>query len=234
MKQSLSFLATMAQQLIEKAQHISDISLWNGKMGTAIFLFHVARIMQNKEYETQACEFVDDVYNYISNQNIPFYFNNGLLGIGCGFEYIIEQKFMDGDSDEVLREIDQIAKYIINMRPINKIDLKEGICGVGFYIYCRLKHKQENDESMTTLFLKEYLVYLIDWIEELLLKTTGQKDYNDVYFLLCRLQTVNVLNFKVEKLICLCLHRMVNFNSQFIDNYENLGINYLNTIKLWI
>jgi len=42
MKQSLSFLATMTQQLIEKAQHISDLSLWNGKMGIVIYLFHVA------------------------------------------------------------------------------------------------------------------------------------------------------------------------------------------------
>ena len=234
MRQSLSFLDITSNDLIEKGKYTSDIGLWNGKMGIAIFLLHIARIMQNKDYETQACEFVDDVYNYISNQNIPFYFNNGLLGIGCGFEYIIEQKFMDGDSDEVLREIDQIAKYIINMRPINKLALKDGICGVGFYIYFRLKHKQENDESMSTLFLKEYLIYLIDWIEELLLKTTSQKDYNDVYFLLCRLQALNVLNFKVEKLICVCLHKMVKFNFQLIDNYENLGINYLNTIKLWI
>jgi len=92
----------------------------------------------------------------------------------------------------------------------------------------------ENDDNILTLSLKEYLIYLIDWIDELLLKTNEKQDFNSVYFLLCRLQTLNLLNFKVEKMINYCLQKIMKFNYQFIDNYELLGINHLKALKLWI
>ncbi|MDD4010260.1 MAG: hypothetical protein PHQ67_10735 [Fermentimonas sp.] len=112
--------------------------------------------------------------------------------------------------------------------------MENGICGAGFYLYHRLKYKMENDDNILTLSLKEYLIYLIDWIDELLLKTNEKQDFNSVYFLLCRLQTLNLLNFKVEKMINYCLQKIMKFNYQFIDNYELLGINHLKALKLWI
>ena len=113
MTQQYNFLKTYTKQLIARGRSTSDVSLWNGKMGIAIYLLHLSRITQTKDYEIQAKKFIEEVYNTISNQQL-FSFGYGLLGIGCGFEYIIEKKFMGGDSDEILQEVDYVAKQIIN------------------------------------------------------------------------------------------------------------------------
>lgn len=233
MNHSYSFLKITTNQLIERGKCLFDIGLWNGKMGLAVYLLHLARITKNEDYDIEAHELIDTIYEQLS-YNISFHFGDGLLGIGCGFEYIISNGFIEGNSDEVLSDIDQIARTIINSRSMDLLDIEKGVCGVGYYLYYRLKNKPDNDDSITTLKLKEYLIYLIDWIEELLIKTKEKQEYNDSYFLLCRLQKLNVYNHKVEKLITFCLQKIVDFNCRLCDNYELLGINSLKALKPWM
>jgi len=227
------FLNDYKDRLIEKAKYNDELGLWNGKMGIAISLLHLSRITKNNDLENVANELLNAVFKNLSYQ-MPFTFADGLLGIGCGFEYIIRKGFVEGDSDEILSEIDQIANNIINSRSIKSLDIEKGLCGVGYYLYYRLEKKSNNDESFITLNLKEHLIYLIDWFEELLIKTKTEQDYINSYFLLCRLQKLNVFNHKVEKLITLCLQKIVDLNCHIRDNYELLGINSLKVLKPWI
>ncbi|WP_286845416.1 lanthionine synthetase LanC family protein [Proteiniphilum sp. UBA5346] len=228
-----TFLQSYGQLLIKKSISIVELGLWNGKMGMAITLFHLFRITKKPEYEMQANDLIEEIYGSISN-SIPFHFADGLLGIGCGFEYIVGKGFVEGDSDEILLEIDQITKNMIDFRPMDSLDIGKGVCGVGCYLYYRLRNKLGNDESMTTLKLKEYLIYLIDWIEELLLKTKEKTDYNDVYCLFCRFRELDVFNYKVEKLATFCLEKMLDSNCLIQDNYDLLGIQSLKVLKPWI
>lgn len=87
---------------------------------------------------------------------------------------------------------------------------------------------------MIVLKLKEYLIYLIDWMEELIQKTTDKQEYNDAYFLLARLHKLNVFNHKVEKLSAVCLRKMIDFNCRITDGYELLGIPSLKALKPWM
>lgn len=202
-------------------------------MGIAIYLFHISQMTQNEKYKDEAFELIDAIYKKMSLKS-PFFFDSGLLGIGCGIEYIIHNGFVDANRDEVLSEIDTVAKNIIDSRPIDNLSLKNGVCGIGYYLLVRLNNRTNNNDFMTVLKLKEYLIYLIDWIESLLLKTTLREDYDDTYFLLARLHNLNVFNHKVENLITFCLQKTVYFNSLMIDNYDLLGINLLKTLKQWI
>ena len=233
MEEQYLFLKNYTDRLIEKGKCFPDIGLWNGKMGLSVYLLHLARITGNENYESLASEFIDLIYEQLSDR-IPFSYAEGLLGIGCGIEYIIEHGFIEGDSDEILAEIDVIALNIINARSMQYLILNNGVCGVGYYLYRRLKKKPDNDENMITLKLKEYLIYLIDWVEELLLKTKDKNDYNDVYFLLCRLHKLDVLNYKTEKMMSFCLRKLVDLNIPVSDRYELLGIESLKILKPWI
>jgi hypothetical protein len=231
MKQKLFFLKHYTLQLFKKGKSTSNLGLWNGKMEVAIYLFHLSQITQEEEYLLHANELIDDICENISNE-IPFYFENGLLGIGCGLQYIINERFMEGDSDDILSEIDQVAINAINSRPINSLSFKSGVCGIAFYLYHRLKNRSEDNDNTIILKLKEYLIYLIDWIEELLLKTEEAQDYNDAYFLLCRLHKLNVFNYKVEKLLGYCLNKISTDESISInDNYRHLGIKSLQLFR---
>lgn len=233
MVQEYNFLKGYTERLIVKGQCLSDIGLWNGKMGIAIYLFHLARITQNEQYENLASDFIEAVYQEISF-DIPLCFDNGLLGVGCGFEHIIQNKFMDTDRDELLSEIDTVAINSIDSRLVNSLGLEKGICGIGYYLYHRLKKRSDNEDSMTVLMLKEFFIYLIDWMEEQIHKTTDKQEYNAAYFLLVRLHKLDIFNHKIEKLSAVCLRKMIDLNCQITDSYELLGIPSLKVLKPWI
>lgn len=233
MNEKYIFLRGYTERLIEKGKCFPDIGLWNGKMGIVIYLLHVSRLTQNERYEKEASELINAVYKQISLEK-PFFFDSGLLGIGCGLEYIIYNKFVDANRDEILSEIDLMVRNIIDFRPIDDLGLRKGVCGIGFYLYYRLKNRINNDDNTIVLKLKEYLIYLIDWIEDLLLKTTIKEDYNDTYFLLARLHQLDVINHKVEKLLAICSRKIIDFNCPTMDNYELLGIDSLKMLKSWI
>lgn len=233
MDKEYKLLKGYTESLIEKGRCLSDIGLWNGKMGIAIYLLHLARITQDEKYENLASELTDAVYGQIS-LGLPFCFDNGLLGIGCGFEHIIHNGFADADRDEILSEIDAVAINIIDSRPIDNLSLEKGVCGIGCYLYHRLKKRPDENNSMIVLKLKEYLIYLIDWMEELIQKTTDKQEYNDAYFLLARLHKLDVFNHKVEKLSAVCLRKMIDFNCRITDGYELLGIPSLKALKPWM
>lgn len=227
------FLKGYTERLIEKGKCLPGIGLWDGKMGIAIYLFHLARITQNEKYKDEASELIDAVYEELS-LDIPLTFDNGLLGVGCGFDYIISQGFVDADSDEILSEIDLLVRNIIDARLIGSLSFDKGVCGVGYYLYYRLKKRPDDDDSMVVLKLKEYLIYLIDWVEDLLPTTTDKQEYNDAYFLLARLHKLNVFNHKVEKLLAICSRKIIDFNCPITDNYELLGIDSLKILKPWM
>lgn len=233
MEEQLIFIEGYTNRLVERGKCLQTIGLWNGKMGVAIYLLHFTRITKNRIYENEAYELIDAVY-----KQIPFEksvcFDNGLLGIGCGLQYLINNRFVEADSDEVLLELDDIAKNIIDIRSLDIINLEKGICGVGYYLYQRLKNRVNENDNMTVLKLKEYLIYLIDWIEDLVLQTSDKQDYNDVYFLLCRLNKLNIFDYKVKRLLALSSRKIIDFNCRITDNYELLGIPSLKVLKPWM
>ena len=233
MDKDFGFLDEYTDRLIEKGKITTEIGLWDGKMGVALYLLHIAEITVNEKYNDIASEFIDTVHEMISIET-PYFFYNGLLGIGCGFEYIIGKGYVGGNNDEILSDIDLLARNIIDSRCISDFSFGKGVCGVGYYIYHRLKSRNGGDDNIRVLKLKEYLIYLIDWIEELINKTTNNQDYNDAFFLLTRLHKLNVFNYKVERLSALCLQKMIDLNCEMKDNYELLGIPSLKILRPWM
>ena len=49
---------------------------------------------------------MDEIYEDI-HDTLPINFENGYLGIGWGIEYLAEQKFINGDTNEILEDIDK-------------------------------------------------------------------------------------------------------------------------------
>lgn len=218
---------------LEKALKSTEIGLCNGKMGVSILSFHVYKLTHKDKYKKIAIELIDQIQDSLFYET-PLNYKNGLLGIGCGFQYIINNKFVDANSDEVLLEIDNVVKTSIDLRSLNALNLKNGICGIAYYIYLRLINRELNDYSITALKLKEYMIYLIDWIEELIMREKNPNEFNDVYFILCRLYKLDVFNFKVEKLLKICIQNLIDFDYPVFDNYALLGIDSLKLIHPWI
>ena len=164
MKTTISTEQRIINTLLLNASFIDNLGLMHGKMGIAIFFFHLARETNNAIYEDYAGELIDEIYDEISG-NTPIDFENGLAGIGWGIEYLVQNGFIEADTDEVLEEFDnQILKQFIYNAP-TELNLLDGLMGIGAYLLKRIQNPQANDDSIQTLTNKQTLIHLIDELD---------------------------------------------------------------------
>lgn len=111
-------------------------SLLNGKMGIALFFFLYAESTRNSWYEEFAGELLDDVCNNL-HVNLPISFMDGLCGIGWGIEFMKHRGIIEGDTDEILREVD-LKVMERDLRRISDLSFETGLEGIATYIQCRM------------------------------------------------------------------------------------------------
>ncbi len=138
--------------LLLNASFIDNLGLMHGKMGISIFFFHLARKTNNKIYEDYAGELIDEIYEEIS-VNTPIDFENGLAGIGWGIEYLIQNGFIEADTDEVLEEFDDSIIHELTNNTPDTIDILNGLCGYILYFQSRLKSCKNNKVANSKLLL---------------------------------------------------------------------------------
>lgn len=154
---------TISQRLINalllNGSFIDNPGLLNGKMGLSICFYHLARRTGNSVYEDYAGELIDEIYEEIG-VDTPFDFENGLAGIGWGIEYLVQNGFIEADTDEVLEEFDKRLMPLIYSPPAT-IGLCNGLVGLGAYLLKRIQNPNSNDEKIQTLINKQLLIHLI-------------------------------------------------------------------------
>lgn len=95
-------------EIIRKELHHiknENIFLQHGAMGHCIFWFWYARKTGNVEYEKDAMLNLETVYESVSTKSF-LEINNGLAGIGLGICYLIENNYIEGEPDRLLKDID--------------------------------------------------------------------------------------------------------------------------------
>lgn len=147
------------------SSYLSDLGLFHGKMGIVLFFFELARASQNVAYEGLASNLLDEIYDEI-HYDLPINLENGLCGIGWGMEYLVQHGFMEGDTDEILADIDQKVMEINPLR-MKDFSLRRGLGGIAFYVLARLNANRQSD---TLPFDDTYL--------EALQKAVSQIDYS--------------------------------------------------------
>ncbi len=135
----------MVEHLILNSSFTSDLGLFHGKMGIVIFFAHYARWTGNALYEDFADELLAEIYEDI-HTDTPINLEGGLCGIGWGIEYLVQNGFMEGDTDEILEDID---RRIMERDPRRMTDLsfRTGLGGILFYATARLTASREGDRQ---------------------------------------------------------------------------------------
>lgn len=129
-------LLRIAQHLIMHASFITDLGLYHGKMGIILFFVHYARYAGESLYDEFAGELLDEIQKEI-HAGVPVNFESGLCGIGWGIEYLLQNGFMEGDSDEILTDIDGKVMER-DIRRLTDRSLRTGLTGISYYIKKRL------------------------------------------------------------------------------------------------
>lgn len=149
-------LERIANHLIIKSSFLDNLGLFHGKMGIVIFFYHYSRYTSNPIYDEFAGELLDEVYEDI-NTDLSFDFENGLCGIGWGIEYLLQNKYLKGDSNEVLEDIDRkIMEY--DPRRITDRTFRSGFAGLSCYVRTRLNSPCRNPDILPfdALYLSEW------------------------------------------------------------------------------
>jgi hypothetical protein len=133
-----------------------DMGLYHGKMGVILFFARYGRYTGNSLYDDFAGELLDDIYEDI-HAEVPIDFENGLCGIGWGIEYLLQNGFMEGDSDDALSEIDQKIMER-DIRRMTDQSFRTGLAGISCYIQMRLGSPCRNRETspFDELYLSEW------------------------------------------------------------------------------
>jgi lantibiotic modifying enzyme len=132
-------LDSISRHLLLNSSFLDNIGIMHGKMGIAIFFFHLARMTKNTFYYTYASELIDEIYGSVY-KGTGIDFENGLAGIGFGIEYLVQNGFIEADTDEVLANIDErIFEGLVIDIP-EDINILSGLIGYGAYYFMRLKN----------------------------------------------------------------------------------------------
>lgn len=122
--------------LILNCSFTPDLGLFHGKMGCVIFFAYYSRLTDQSCYAEFASKLLDEIYEDM-HHDIPYGMESGLCGIGWGIEYLIQNKYIEGNSDEILEDIDALILEH-NPRKILDLSFRTGLAGIIFYITARL------------------------------------------------------------------------------------------------
>lgn len=146
-------LNKIAKNLLLHGNSCIDLGLYNGRMGMVLFLFHYARHTGLSLHQSFANEMLDDVLEDTSNL-LPITFSTGLCGIGWGIEYLIQNGFVQENSDEILEELD-IRVMEFDIRRISDISLDKGLEGIACYVLSRLKSPRNGKQPFDISYIEE-------------------------------------------------------------------------------
>jgi len=154
-----TLLSRIANYLIINASSVNHLGLYHGKMGLVLFFEHYARYTGINFYEDFAEELLNDICENI-NSDLSIDFENGLTGIAWGIEYLVQNEFIEGNTSDILFEINKI---IIERDPLRMQDVSfnRGILGIAYYFACHISMVKDNMSQYYFKYLYEMKCALV-------------------------------------------------------------------------
>lgn len=94
-------------KLLSSVDKIYPIGLLTGKMGLCIYHYYLSRWEDNDELKRIADNLLDDVVSQLS-ATMDVTIESGLAGIAIGIDHLVKEKFIGGDINEILEDVDSI------------------------------------------------------------------------------------------------------------------------------
>ncbi|GHT66029.1 hypothetical protein AGMMS50239_26840 [Bacteroidia bacterium] len=149
---------TIVREFVDYILLNADITkatgLYNGKAGLSLSLFEVSRCLRDEKIEDKAFNLLQEVL-IIKNKDDNF--ENGLAGIGYTLLYLIENKLLEADFDEIFGE--QYEALIKNLENIEKEPLRLVNSLRIIYFLSKVGNIKREDDRLPKIIKK----YLKDW-----------------------------------------------------------------------
>ena len=151
-------LRQIADMLILNGTLTECPGLVHGKTGIAIFFFHYAQYTDNMLFADYAINLIGEIQNQI-HVNSPADYEKGIAGIGVGINYLIQNNFLDADS-QIFEDFDDRMYRAVMYDPWQDFSLYDGLTGYGRYWISQLRYQT------TSLQARECLLRIVGLIEE--------------------------------------------------------------------
>jgi hypothetical protein len=184
----------------------SPLGLAYGKMGVCLYFFVISRMKQNKAYEKIANQLIDEIFE--KAQTLPSIdVRSGLAGIGLGIHYLVKEKFVKGNINTILADIDDkifeelsSSAYYKTIDPLTLIHLL-------FYWYIRLRVQKEGSDSQW--LYQELVIHILNQLYDKVDISFSEEpiNYNVDYqippflFVLSKLHKLNFYNYRIQKIV---------------------------------
>jgi len=161
MKNELStqfYLQRIINILLINGGFLENVGLYTGEMGLVLFFFRYARYTGNGLYKDYGFDLIEKIQNRLHNET-PIDYKQGTSGIGSAIEYLVQEGFIDADTDEILEEFDH---RIFSM--CNPPDLSiENVLSTGYYAIWRLSGNSAQKDNILTKILPPIVAIMSDW-----------------------------------------------------------------------
>jgi lantibiotic modifying enzyme len=204
-----NFLLQISQLLQKQNFGGNNHGLLNGNTGIAIFLYHLSRAYQKPEFEEVADSLLDKAFASLTTTAPPD-FENGLAGIGWGIEYLVQNGFAEGNTDEILEEVDTKVFKILTEDSLTSFETTNGLTGYLLYLISRLKNSNDL-RSMAYRINKELLIQTINKLDELVTRQFPmivKEQFFDLFwrfpvmlYALAESYHLNIYNRKIEQIV---------------------------------
>jgi len=196
--------------LMQHAAGLKDPSLLQGKMGVSCYFFHLARHSKIPIYQSFAETLLDDVYEYIHNNQSGFGFGDGLAGISWAIVNLVENRFVEADVDEVLSDADDKIYHHLHASSEISFGFTEGLLGYLFYVATRTRWRKASNQVGEFVF-ERLLVDLLNRIsvavDERRWRVSEPPFFNLnwdlplLILLLAKIKRLNFYEYKLDKVV---------------------------------
>lgn len=199
-------LHLIAHKLKNLTSDIHSPGLFHGHMGIALFFFHYARYSSSESFENIAMEHIEKMQTAL-NMNSPVDYVEGLSGIGCAIEYLIQNDYIEADSSEILCDFDHRLSHYVRYITPDSFCLSDGLSGIGRYFLYRLNSQNNEFPELQHLYNQETLIHVVNIIEnsDLMTRMENSTQVPDTISFLCDAHTYGVCNRKIER----CLSKIL-------------------------
>ena len=149
-------LKRITQHLTIYSAQMDHIGLMNGKMGVALYFYHLHRFTKNDNHLAFANELANGVIARL-DYKIPRTFFDGLVGLSWGFDHLARNGFVSFDDDDIFTELDQALLEIYTARLFDE-SFSTGVRGIAYYITSRCSGKA----TIPAPFCVEYIRVLAE------------------------------------------------------------------------
>ena len=200
-------ITKLTDYMLNDVCSITGFGLYNGKLGISLALFESSRYLADETLEEQAFELFQKSL-LIKTEDVSF--ENGLAGVGWALLYLIENKFIDADFDDIfIKEYEQLITRFksVTIRPHRLVDLTRTI-----YFLSEIKKIKPNDNRI------DYIIQHILSATELYLSVQFL-DMSDSNYINKKSTVMNVFEAYLKS-ACYANHK----------NYLRLSIDYYNDL----